>query len=272
MKIKYKVIILCIISFIIGITIYINPLFIYRNYKLTNHIESISTKDKIESNELIPFDYDKVYVIYPYTAKKDIEKDLGIKSRHIKENNNDNYQTILVIKDNKVISSTKISLTYSFQPLAEYNYFAKRDTIINIYNSEDTTSFIEQKKYYEDTFHDISYTLPGSYWEEDTEESGKLYYLDIDSNNYLSVKKEDKFGLSKYLKTRQVLLKEDMHINTYKAKYIESINLIMSNNSIDITYIIDIKDSTYIFTLNSSKENLAFHKESLYNIMKSIKE
>lgn len=272
MKSKYKVIILCIISFIIGITIYINPLFIYHNYKLTNHIESISAKDKIESNELVPFDYDKVYVIYPYTTKKDIEKDLGIKSRYIKDNKNDNYQTILVIKDNKVISSTNISLNYSFQPLAEHNYFSKRDTLIKIYNYEGTTSFIEQKKYYEDTFYDISYTLPGSYWEEDDEEPGKLYYLDIDDGNYLSVKKEDKFNLNKYLTIRQVLLKDDMYINTYKAKYIESINLIMSNNSIDLTYIIDIKDSTYIFNLNSSKENLAFHKESLYNIMKSIKE
>ena len=35
------------------------------------------------------YDYDKVYVIYPYTTKKDIEKQIGIKSRFIQENNND---------------------------------------------------------------------------------------------------------------------------------------------------------------------------------------
>lgn len=276
MKTKYKIILLCIISFIIGITIYLNPLLIYRNYKLTNHLESLTKKDMVKPNELIPFDYDKVYVIYPYTTKKDTEKQIGTKSRYIKENNNDNYQTLIVTKDNKVISSTRISLKYSFQPLAEYNYYAKRDTLIKIYNSKDTTSFIEQREYYEDTFYDISYTLPGSYWEEDDEEPGKFYYLDIDTPDNITIEKDDNFKLSKYLKTKQVLLEKDTYINNYKVKYLEYENILYSAQRLEVSYIIDINESTYIFNLDSgidsSKEKLAFYKESLYNIVQSIKE
>ena len=81
---KNKTKILCVIAFTLGILVYINPLFIYRNYKLINHIESISHKETITKEDLIPFDYDKLYVVYPYTSKKDIEKDLKIKSRYIK--------------------------------------------------------------------------------------------------------------------------------------------------------------------------------------------
>lgn len=40
MKNKTKILILCVIAFTLGILVYINPLFIYRNYKLINHIES----------------------------------------------------------------------------------------------------------------------------------------------------------------------------------------------------------------------------------------
>lgn len=275
MKNKYKLLIICILSFIIGITIYINPLFIYRNYKLTSNLEDICTKERITNESLVPFNYDKLYIIYPYTPKEDIEKEIGIKSRYIKENNNDSYQTIIVTKDNKVISSTKISLKYSFQPLVDYNYISKRDTVFKIYNSNDTCSIIEQYKYYEDTFYDISYTLPESYQKEDNEDI-RMYYLDIDTNDHITIEKDDNFKLNKYLETKEVLLEKDMYINNYKVKYLEYENILYSAQRLEVAYIIDINDSTYIFNLDSginpSKEKLAIYKESLYNIVQSIKE
>lgn len=269
---KNKIIIIGIISFIIGLLIYINPSLIYRNYKLTNYIEELTTKKQITSKELVPYNYDKLHIIYPYTSKKDIEKELGIKSRYIKENNNDKYQTIVVIKNNKIISYTNISLKYSFQPLAEYNYISKRDTIIKVSKHDNGYSFIEQNKFIEESFYNIKYQLPGSYWEEDDEEPGKFYYLDIDSNEYLLITKEDKFSYKNYIKNKDISKKEDIKINNYSTKYLESKLTTSSTNSLDITYIITTKESTYIFNLNSTKENLAINKENLYNIIQSVKE
>lgn len=268
MKNKKLLLILAIIAFIFSILIYINPLYVYRNYKLTNHITKLTTKEEITPNNLIPFNYDKLYIIYPYTTKKDIEKELNIKSRYIKANNNDNYQILIVTKNNKVISSIKLSSKYSFQPLAEYKYFTKRDTLIKIYNYEDTTSFIEQNKYIEESFYDISYTLPGSYWEEDDEEPGKFYYLDIDSNEYLLVTKEENFNYNKYIKNKNISNTKDLNINNHQTKYIE----MKEKETTSIIYIINIKESTYIFNLNTTKDNLVKNKEKLYNIIQSIKE
>lgn len=275
MKNKYKLLIVCILSFIIGITIYINPLFIYRNYKLTSYLEDICTKERITNESLVPFDYDKLYIIYPYTPKEDIEKVIGIKSRYVNENMNDSHQTLIATKNNKVIASTNISLSYSFQPLAQYNYISKRDTIFKVYNSKDTCSIIEQYKYYEDTFYDISFTLPRSYQKQDNKDI-RMYYLDIDTNNHITIEKDDNFKLNKYLETKKVLLEKDMYINNYKVKYLEYENILYSAQRLEVAYIIDINDSTYIFNLDSginpSKEKLAFYKESLYNIVQSIKE
>jgi hypothetical protein len=223
----------------------------------------------------VPFNYDKLYIIYPYTPKEDIEKEIGIKSRYVNENMNDSHQTLIVTKNNKVIASTNISLSYSFQSLAQYNYISKRDTIFKVYNSKDTCSIIEQYKYYVDTFYDISYTLPGSYQKEDNEDI-RMYYLDIDTNNHITIEKDDNFKLNKYLETKEVLLEKDMYINNYKVKYLEYENILYSAQRLEIAYIIDVNESTYIFNLdsgiNSSKEKLALYKENLYNIVQSIKE
>ena len=273
MKNKKLLMILGLIAFILGIFIYINPLFLYRNYKLENHITKLTKKEEINPNNLIPFNYDNLYIIYPYTSKKDIEKELNIKSRYIKENNNDNYQTLIVTKNNKVISSIKLSLSYSFQPLKGNNYFKKEsNTLIKIYRFGKTHSFIEQHKYIEESFYDITYQLPGSYWEEDDEEPGKFYYLDIDSNEYLLVTKEDKFKYNNYIKNKHIFKEDDIKIKQYNIKYLETKQITSSTNGIDITYIITINEYTYIFNLSTTKDNLAKNKENLYNIIQSIKE
>ena len=267
---KKKVLVICILSFIIGLLIYINPILIYRNTLLSNHLDKLTTKEELNPKELVPFNYDKLHIIYPYTSKKDIEKQIGIKSRYIKENNNEQYQTLIVIKNNKVIASTNISLQYSFQPLKGNNYiYSSKDTILKIHKHDSGYSFIEQNKFINESFYDIKYQLPGSYWEEDDEEPGKFYYLNLDSNEYLLVTKLDNFNYYEYIKNKDIQLSEDKTINNYKVKYLTSSSL---NNPIDIIYILYIKESTYIFKLNTSKETLAFNKENLYNIILSVKE
>ena len=274
---KNKTFLFIIVVFIVGIIVYLNPALMYKNYIIKNHIDSLSKQSSVSTTDLIPYEYDKLHIIYPYTSKQVIEKEIGIKSRFIRENQNDNYQTLIVVKNNKVISVTNISLYYNFQPLQGYNYIVnKENSKIVIHKHNSGYSFIEQYNEIEDSFFDIKYTLPGSYWEEDDEEPGKFYYLDIDTPDHISIKKYDNFKLSKYLETKQVLIEKDMYINNYKAKYLEYENILYSAQRLEVAYIININDSTYIFNLdsgiNSSKENLVKNKETLYNIVQSVKE
>ena len=74
LKKKIKTILLALLITILITIIYINPIYIYRNIKLENHLDKIITKQEIKSKELIPFEYDKAYIIMPYNSKEAIEK------------------------------------------------------------------------------------------------------------------------------------------------------------------------------------------------------
>ena len=245
---KKKIIIIVIILLLLSIVIYINPIRIIRNKQITNNINTLKEKDYITKKDLIPFEYDEIHFLYPYTTKKDIEEYIGIKSRFIKENNNDNHYNLIIVKNNKVISNPSIPMNITIQLLK-----AKEDTIIKILKEDGDYSFIEQNKFITDTYQNIWFTLPGSYWEEDNEEL-HMYYLDIDRGEYLSIVKEDKIDKIKY---------EEQTINDNIVYYKEELY--------NITYIIYIKDKYYNFTLYSSKEYFDKDKEDLYKIIESIK-
>ena len=240
---KRKLIILTTIMVLITILIYItNPLLIIRNNKVINNFDELQTKEYITRKDLIPFDYDKIYIQNPYTSKKDIEKEIGIKSRLIKENNNDNHYNLLIIKNNKIISNPSISTNISIQ------LFDKEEdnTRIKVLKTEEGYSFIEQYITYEDTFYDIKFTLPGSYWREDNEDI-RMYYLDIDSGDYLTIERKDKINKKNYKEIEnKIFFKEDKETTEYT---------------------ITKNKKYYIFKITSSKEN----KDSLYKIIKSIK-
>ena len=240
---KKKIIIVALITLLLIISIYlINPLLIIRNNKVINNLEKLQTKEYITRKDLIPFEYDKLHIIYPYTSKKDIEKETGIKSRYIKENNNDNHYNLLIIKNNKIISNPSISTNTSIQ------LFDKEEdnTRIKVLKTEEGYSFIEQYISYEDTFYDIKFTLPGSYWREDNEDI-RMYYLDIDSGDYLTIERKDKINKKDYqLVKDNIFFKEDKETTEYT---------------------ITKNKKYYIFKITSSKEN----KDSLYKIIKSIK-
>ena len=240
---KKQIIIITIILLLLIISIYlINPLLIIRNNKVINNFDELQTKEYITRKDLIPFDYDKIYIQNPYTSKKDIEKEIGIKSRLIKENNNDNHYNLLIIKNNKIISNPSISTNISIQ------LFDKEEdnTRIKVLKTEEGYSFIEQYITYEDTFYDIKFTLPGSYWREDNEDI-RMYYLDIDSGDYLTIERKDKINKKNYKEIEnKIFFKEDKETTEYT---------------------ITKNKKYYIFKITSSKEN----KDSLYEIIKSIK-
>jgi len=241
---KKQIIIITIILLLLIISIYlINPLLIIRNNKVINNFDELQTKEYITRKDLIPFDYDKIYIQNPYTSKKDIEKEIGIKSRIIKENNNDNHYNLLIIKNNKVISNPSISTNISIQ-LFDKEEKRKR---IRVLKTEEGYSFIEQYITYEDTFYDIKFTLPGSYWREDNEDI-RMYYLDIDSGDYLTVERKDKINKKNYKEIEnKIFFKEE-------KEYVE--------------YIVYIKDKYYIFKTYSTNKN---SRKELYKIVKSIR-
>ena len=94
---KNKTFLFIIVVFIVGIIVYLNPSLMYKNYIIKNHIDSLSKQSSVSTTDLIPFDYDQIHIIYPYSSKEDIENQIGIKSRFIRENQNDNYQTSTMI-------------------------------------------------------------------------------------------------------------------------------------------------------------------------------
>lgn len=222
LKKKIKTLLLALLITIIITIIYINPTYVYRNIKLEKHLEKITTKQEIKSKDLIPFDFDKAYIVYPYTTKEDIEKDLGIKSRYIKDNNiNDNTKELIIIKNNKVISSIFIPVNINIQTLSDDNSITiKKDTYYYVYKNNNDYNLIETPITKEETYYDITYQIPGLWWEEDDEESGKFYYLDINEGiENLTIKTLDNFKESKYLKELEVLETENLTNQFYEIFY-----------------------------------------------------
>lgn len=66
--------------FVIG-----NPIVFMNNRKLKTAVTGI-TADTVPLNEVVPFEWDSVYMPDPYASKENIEKLIGFKSASIKEN------------------------------------------------------------------------------------------------------------------------------------------------------------------------------------------
>lgn len=273
-KNKLKTIILAFLITIILTIIYINPIYIYNNINLINHIKTIN-KSEIEIKDIAPFKFDKIYIASPYTSKETIEKDLGIKSRYIKNNNiQDGYQEIIFINNNKVVSSIIVSY--------DKDLFNINSISNNIINTKDNTYFVinkENNKYYfneypktkEATFYNISFTIPGIWNEEDDEESGQFYYLDNTlQNDYLTIEQKENFNYKKYKKDITSII-EEKDIKTDNLSNIKYLKL-KKDNLYEIEYIISIKEETYILKLLSEEKTLKKNSNDLLSVIKSIKE
>lgn len=259
------------------LVIYINPIYLVRNKMLINNIEKVSNKKVITLEELIPFDFDSVYLFEPYSYKKDIEKEIGFKSRFIKDNYTDNLGTeLIVVKNKKVISSVFIKLEkngFIVEGLVYSNKMDKNDNVLFEVTKSDLGIFIRQKlNSYDDTFYDISFTMPGDWWEEDWEEEGNFYYVDSESSDNLIIKREDILDKNKFMKyvkkeSDSAQFKEILKINNY-----EGYHLVGKNDNIISHYIsLNIKNKSYIFILNGKEDVIDDLYKELYKLLESIK-
>ncbi|MEG1945436.1 MAG: hypothetical protein RR058_08450 [Oscillospiraceae bacterium] len=109
MKNKRKVsivVLTCII--LIGLVGYLtvkNPIILINNQKLANAIRSVDTQT-VYLNNIVPFEWDKLYALKAYSSKEEIEDMIGFKSADIKENNiNESMVHLLFVKGSKVVAS-----------------------------------------------------------------------------------------------------------------------------------------------------------------------
>lgn len=277
-KRNIKTIFLTFLVTFLLILIYINPLYIYRNNQVIKHIENIQNKEQIEIKELIPFDFDKIYIAYPYTSKDQIEKDLNIKSRYIKDNNiNDDYQEIIIIKDNKVISSFLVSLNndnFSIQSMSSNNIIENdNQNIFQIYKENNRYYFNEISKRQEKSYKSLTFTIPGTWYEEDNEDDYKLYYLDdLDNNDYMTLKELSKYNDKDY---KKILEKENLTVITEENLTNQTLEIFYYKIKKDETHIeqrIIIKsDTIYEFSISSAKSRTSKYYEELLTIIDSIK-
>lgn len=104
---RKKIIFLICIVLLIGLAIF---LIVSNNSEITKNTKKIEKRlldygacrvGKIE--ELINFEYDRVYSITKEMSKEEIEKYIGVKNNIIKSNHN-NEMNIIFIKDGKIIA------------------------------------------------------------------------------------------------------------------------------------------------------------------------
>lgn len=265
-----NILIALIITIIISI-IYINPLYVYRNIKVKQNFENIVKKEKINSKELIPFKYDKAYIIMPYTDKESIEKQLNIKSRYIKDNSiNDNTKELIIIKNNQVISSTYISSKINISPISDDNSITnKEDTYYYIYKENNNYNLIETPNNKKETYHNISFTIPGI-WNREDIEGERMYYLDIiDDTSNLTITKVEDFNYKKYKKNNKYEKEQELTINNRVVNYLE---ITKDNNHKEIEYIVTINKETYIFKLYTNNKLLTKYQNELKEVINTIKE
>ncbi|MBU3145664.1 hypothetical protein [Clostridium sp. CF012] len=106
MKKKRTIISIVTISLIMALTYMIigNPIVIVNNKKLQREIIKVNS-DYVELNKIVPFEWDTVFTLEPYTSKEQIEEIIGFKSNSIQETVSEGMVQLLFVKDKRVVSS-----------------------------------------------------------------------------------------------------------------------------------------------------------------------
>lgn len=109
-KRRVKALICVALVLVIGYLVVGNPIVFINNRKLKHAIREI-TADTVTLNEVVPFEWDSVYMPDPYSSKEKIEKLVGFRSASIKENwINEGMVHLIFVKDRRVVASV---LSYS---------------------------------------------------------------------------------------------------------------------------------------------------------------
>ncbi len=83
-----------------------NPIVFWHNWELKRSIQSIEPERKtVAFNDLVPFEWDRVYTFAPYTSKKEIAEVIGFHSRSIRETVSEGMVQLLFVKDHFVTAS-----------------------------------------------------------------------------------------------------------------------------------------------------------------------
>ena len=81
----------------------------YNNIKLNNEnlqkaITSIK-ENEVTLNDVVPFEWERVYTFKPYTTKEDMESIIGFKSQYISETINEGMVQLIFVNDKKIVSN-----------------------------------------------------------------------------------------------------------------------------------------------------------------------
>lgn len=76
---------------------------VFKNNKLFNDTMIQTTASAVKFNDVVPFEWDYVYVFKGKQNKSDIEAAAGVSHRYIVDTKYDDCQEILFIKDGKVV-------------------------------------------------------------------------------------------------------------------------------------------------------------------------
>lgn len=82
-----------------------NPVVAWHNRALKEAVTSISGRETVTLNEIVPFDWDVVYTFDPYASREEIEKTIGCKSRSIRESVSEGMVQLVFVKGNAVTAS-----------------------------------------------------------------------------------------------------------------------------------------------------------------------
>ncbi len=74
------------------------------NRLLKKAVVAIAAKE-VFLNEIVPFEWDCVYSFAPYAPKEEMERVIGLRSKHIKETVSEGMVQLIFIKDDEVVCS-----------------------------------------------------------------------------------------------------------------------------------------------------------------------
>lgn len=144
-KKRYGLILIFIVLLSAGFLFIGKPGIAINNRQLKKVFTAISDVEVITLDEVVPFEWDKVYTFTPYTSKEEIEKVIGFSSPAITETVNEGMVQLIFVKEDKIVASVcgySGSLGYSVQFEGMITYGA--GTKFEIEYKDDIICFYEQ--------------------------------------------------------------------------------------------------------------------------------
>lgn len=98
---KFVILLGCLI---LAVVVLCNPFVQWHEHQLKQAMAALQ-RDTVTLNEIVPFDWDKVYTFPPYTSKTEIEEKIGFRSRAIEETVSEGMVQLIFVDGDKVTAS-----------------------------------------------------------------------------------------------------------------------------------------------------------------------